>query len=199
MYRALVFNLLITFLFYTTLGTNSTDNCIYGETKLKWIFYFEYMLIGVMCGTSKKNVGTKILLHCFLLTVYLGLYFFFCAFKYYPQWDALQLVSLLPLAGVVYEIWVLCNCRFCTRCYESIITGNVIRIIGGLCLEIYLVHLPLLKLPMVQESLNHLFPLNIVVFFVITIITDYLLRCLSHVFSQTFNDGKYDWSRIIQI
>ena len=52
---------------------------------------------------------------------------------------------------------------------------------------------------MIQESLNHLFPLNIVVFFVITIITAYLLRCLSHVFSQTFNDGKYNWSRIIQI
>ena len=80
------------------------------------------------------------------------------------------------------------------KVYNNKFLGKCIRFIGALCLEIYLVQSVLLT-----DKMNAIFPLNLVVMFLIIIAVAYLLRCLSRIWSQTFKDGDYDFNEIIKL
>ena len=73
--------------------------------------------------------------------------------------------------------------------------GWIIKGVGGLCLEIYLVQ------PYVRTTaLNNLFPLNIVILFVAIVVVAYLCRLIGRWFQQTFsNEDGYDWKAIFKI
>lgn len=204
---AIALTMVVTLVFYFGWGTASWDNCIYGETKLKWVFYFMYMLMGAMCGMKNLspalphsggvlNAG-NLMSSLLLLLIYTALYYAFAWFKNKPEWDWVQLVSLLPLAGVAYEFWMLCRTEVLKRCYESRYTGWVIKFVGGLCLEIYLVQFALMHLDWVQEYLVPLFPVNLLFFFLLVLLTAYMLRCLARIWLQTFKDGEYDWRGVV--
>ena len=68
------------------------------------------------------------------------------------------------------------------------------KLISGLCLEIYLVQGTLFT-----DKMNNLFPLNIPIMFVIIILGAYMLRCCARIFAQTFKDGDYNWKAIIKL
>ena len=72
------------------------------------------------------------------------------------------------------------------------ITGPVIRCVGGLCLEIYLVQYALFT-----DKMNSIFPLNLLIMYLIIIAAAYVLRCLSRLWKQTFSEGNYNWKEII--
>ena len=65
--------------------------------------------------------------------------------------------------------------------------------IGSLCLEIYLVQ-PII----LTDSLNNIFPLNLLLMFVFIFTGAYLLRCISRIWMQTFKDADYDWKAIVK-
>lgn len=75
-------------------------------------------------------------------------------------------------------------------------------VIGGLCLEIYLVQMPMLMnntLPFGfgTDMIHRLFPLNIPILLVVILVMAYLTRSVGRWFQQTFDgmDG-YDWGKI---
>lgn len=80
------------------------------------------------------------------------------------------------------------------KLYNNKYVGPVIKIIGGLCLEIYLVQTSLFT-----DKMNHLFPLNLFIMLFIIIIVAYALRCVARIFSQTFKDGEYDWRAVFKL
>lgn len=67
------------------------------------------------------------------------------------------------------------------------------KLISGLCLEIYLVQGTLFT-----DKMNGIFPLNILIMFVIVIIGAYLLRCGARIFAQTFKEGDYKWKEVFK-
>ena len=69
--------------------------------------------------------------------------------------------------------------------------GWLIRFIGGLCLEIYLVQSSLFT-----DKMNAIFPFEIPIMFLIILIAAYLLRCLSRIWSQTCKDRDYEWKSV---
>ena len=84
--------------------------------------------------------------------------------------------------------------KLLTQAYHHHLTGPIIRFISGLCLEIYLVQYNLFT-----DKLNNIFPLNLLVIFSTILVTAYLLRCLSRIWSQTFKDGDYDWRDVTKL
>lgn len=105
----------------------------------------------------------------------------------------MQTLSLLPLLGVTYYVYRMCNAEGIKSMYPKK-SGLVIRAIGGLCLEVYLVQSSLFT-----DKLNFLFPLNLLIVFVEILAVAYILRCFAKIWSQTFKDGDYDWKEVFRV
>lgn len=194
---------MLTTVVYSFFGTASWDPNIYGETRLKWIFYFMFMLLGASTGLRKKKIETQEVpvnaaKTIGLLFVSVTLFYWLCSFKTSASYGWVQLLSLLPLFCVTYLFYQLCNWEPLKRCYESKVAGTAMRLISGLCLEIYVVQYTLLHTSL-TSMITPLFPLSLLLFFLYVLLAAYTLRCLARLFSQTFREGDYDWKAIIRI
>lgn len=168
---------------------------IYGNTYFKWGHYFLFMLLGASLGITDKQ-GWKFSL------AKDGLKFIGCTVVYYGmlivsrRYEVLQhleLLSLVPLLGITYYLYRLCNTDAMKSLYYNRYTGPVIKFVGGLCLEIYLVQTPLFT-----DKMNHLFPLNLLIMLLIIIAAAYVLRCLARIFAQTFKAEDYCWREVFR-
>lgn len=168
---------------------------MYGNTYYKWIHYFLFMLLGAIIG-RKSNQGlrfrfwsdaTKLLLS---VVVY---YVILIASMRSTHMSQCQIISLLPLLGITFYSYKICNSQQLKQLYNHTYIGWSIKFIGGLCLEIYIVQYALFT-----DSMNKIFPINILIMFLIIFAVAYLLRCASRIFSQTFKDGDYDWRAVFK-
>lgn len=171
-----------------------SDYNMYGNTYFKWSHYFLFMLLGAMIGISKQNWNFNSKLDLFKL--------FICIIVFYSilftgrkiviinEW---QIISLIPLLGITFYFYKICNSELLKKWYELKISGWIIKFIGGLCLEIYLVQYSLFT-----DKMNTIFPFNLLFMFVIIVVAAYILRCCSRVFSQTFKDSEYNWTSIFK-
>ena len=185
---------IITIIWYLIIERPENYN-MYGNTYFKWCHYFLFMLLGAMMGISKKKFKycfkyDIIKLICSVVIYYAILF----AGKLYPICLDFQIVSLIPLLYIVYYAYQVCNNEVMKRLYNKKALGWCIKFIGGLCLEIYLVQYTLFT-----DKMNSIFPLNIILMFVIIIFVAFILRCVARLFSQTFKDGDYDWKAIIKL
>lgn len=170
------------------------DYNMYGGDYFKWFHFFMFMLMGAMMGISQREYkyhcawdGLK-LLGC--IASFYALY----AFKELPEYNKLQMFTWLPLLGTVFYFYKVCNSEFMKSIYNQRILGWLIKLIGGLCLEIYLVQSFLFT-----DKMNAIFPLNLIVMFVLIVLAAYVLRCASRIFSQTFKEVDYDWKAVFKI
>lgn len=185
---------IITIIWYLIMNRPENYN-MYGNTYFKWCHYFLFMLLGAMMGVSGKELKYRfkydlIKLICSVVIYYAILF----AGQFNPICSDLQIISLIPLLYIVYFAYKLCNTEVMKSLYDNYVFGWCIKFIGGLCLEIYLVQYTLFT-----DKMNNIFPLNIIIMFVIIIVSAYLLRCAARLFSQTFKDGNYDWKGIIKL
>ena len=107
--------------------------------------------------------------------------------------NKIQLISLIPLLGTILSTYTLCNCNKAKELFNNRTLNNIIMFVGGLCLEIYLIQIPLLKI-----DLGLPFPANYVTMFALIISSAYILRCLARIFSQTFNKQDYNWKEVFK-
>lgn len=121
-------------------------------------------------------------------------FYLFCAFKNSGLWNWVQVLSLIPLLGVAYYVYRLCNTSIAKKIYNHSVIGWVMKAVGGLCLEVYLVQGSLFT-----DKLNNIFPLNIFLIFVEILVAAYILRCLARVWAQTFKDADYEWKSVFKI
>lgn len=169
---------------------------MYGATYFKWGHYFLFMLLGAIVGRMSKQNWK------FSFQKDLGK-LFICLVAFYViligasrnsiicQW---QIISLLPLLGITFYFYRLCNSTLLKRYYHNRYLGWCIKFVGGLCLEIYIVQGVLFT-----DAMNSIFPFNIPVMFLIIFIAAYLLRCGARIFSQTFKEGTYDWKAVFKM
>lgn len=171
------------------------DFNMYGATYFKWCHYFSFMLLGAILGV-RKNVDkvslwkdSSLMLGCvvvFYSILFMG--------RKIPLMHDLQVVSLIPLMGVTYYFYKMCNSEQLKTLYQSKWIGPVMKTISGLCLEVYLVQSVLFT-----DRYNDLFPFNLFIMFVIILIVAYILRCLARWFSQTFREGDYEWKKVFSL
>lgn len=166
---------------------------MYGEGYFKWFHFFVFMLMGAMMGISQHNYSSNGLLDSFKLIVCICAFYALYALKNVPDYNKLQMLTWFPLIGVVYYFYKVCNCDFLKRAYNHKIIGQVIKFVGGLCLEIYLV-----QEVFFTDRMNSIFPLNLIVMFTVIVTAAYLLRCVARIFAQTFKDMDYDWRAVFK-
>lgn len=136
---------------------------IYGiSTLFRWIPYFGMMLMGAWIGLKVKTgaliVKTKwtdVILLIFCCITFYGIQLLAKRYLVIAPW---QILTLPFLAGTVYYLWRCCNAKCFKKIYSTNWGRNVITLIGGLCLESYLIQLYLFT-----DKLNWLFPLNLLV------------------------------------
>lgn len=73
-------------------------------------------------------------------------------------------------------------------------TGAVIYFISCLTLEIYMVQYAIFT-----DKLNSIFPVNILLTYIVIIIAAYMLKCMSRLFSQIFSENAFDWKKIYRL
>lgn len=181
-------------IFWYFLMERPSDFNMYGNTYFKWGHYFLFMLLGAIIGSSKIKFYYNIIKDSALLIISLIVYYsiLIISNKYYFLHD-IQILSLIPLLFVTIYFYKCCNTKECSKLYNNKYTGSIIKFIGGLCLEIYIVQIYLLKL-----NLNIIFPINIFIMFILIIVIAYILRCFARVLSQTFKENDYDWRTIFK-
>lgn len=164
--------------------------------KFPYIFNFLFVLLGVVIARSKsftnKLRGTPSLIILVLcLTTFYGILSATTKSVTISRW---QVLSLIPLAGIVLSFLRLCNTRMALQIYSTRFIGFIIYFIGALCLEIYIVQGLL-----INPEINHLFPYNIIIIFTAILFAAYIVRSMSNFLVQTFNKGPYNWLDIFTI
>ena len=169
---------------------------IYGITTLyRWIPYFGAMLLGAIIGMRRKELRyhawwdfVKLML-CVVL-----FYSIQFAAKIYRPVAPWQVVTLLPLMGITVYFYKWCNCDWMKRIYQGKWGNAVIMVVGGLCLESYLIQYSLFT-----AKMNSIWPLNLLIIVVVILLCSYIVRCMARWFVQTFRTEDYEWKKIFSL
>lgn len=201
LWKAYVFDLviIIVWLFFFW----DTECSIFGTDYVRWPFFFFIMLMGAsVCNTEKnmdkhgktpeRSVWIYLVLFAILMLVYFGYYFLWMNvvsdLRYY------QIVLLPVLMGIVYSIYKICSNSKVLCVYRKIYWP--IYYISACCLEIYLSGGWSF---IIGRKLIHLFPLNIIITFLIIFVVAYLVKVISNFLLQTFKTEDYNWMEILKL
>lgn len=166
--------------------------------RWSWSFYFIVMLFGAILGKLRKEGTLKIEMKTWKGVALLSLgtltYYaisFVC--RHYGI-SFLESVYDIPLIAVCYGTYIICNAERIKNLMNRRKINTTVKIIGGLCLEIYIVQPSLLS-----DRLNAFFPVNILIVFLLIFFVAYMLRCIARLWSQTFREGDYDVRAIFKL
>lgn len=167
---------------------------MYGYNYFKWSFFFLFMLLGAIIGKAYEKV--KPYKFTDLLLLFLSIILFYAIQiigERYELIAKLQILSLIPLLGVTFYFYKFCTSQFILGLYNIRPIHKVVYFISTLCLEIYLVQYSLFT-----DKMNSLFPMNLIIMFLIIVGAAYSVKILSKLFSQTFSVDDYSWKKMLQ-
>ena len=160
---------------------------------LKWLLYFIFMLLGAKLGEKQeKSIGKSALHMLAAVCGIIGFYAFYIIGRKNENLEWIQVYNFIPLIFAIYYLYRWGNSPIAHKIYNNKVARFIIRFVGGLCLEIYLVQGSLFT-----NKLNNLFPLNLIIVFCEIVVVAYLVRCLARFISQTFKDEPYNWGKIV--
>lgn len=169
---------------------------MYGWNYVKWLFFFLFFLQGAMVGYSQSEKKMSFALSLIGLIVCTMFWYitYVLPLKYnYPP--ICQFVSLIPLIGFSFFFYKWCKSDAMDRIFHNKYLNPVIRSIGGLCFEIYLVQ------SLLFYSYKNIisYPVNMLFIWIAVLLWAYILHIFSNFFVQTIADGDYDWKKILKI
>lgn len=187
---------LLTYIFWFPYKYEVSSKGLYGiTTAYRWIPYFGAMLLGAYVGMKRKELKYNGGLDSFKLFVCLALFYSiqFVAKIHRPiaPW---QVVTLLPLMGIVYYFYKCCNVSWLSAFYHTKWGNWLIMVIGGLCLESYLI-----QGAFFTDKMNGIWPLNLVVIVIFILFCSYIIRCGARLFAQTFRTEDYEWKKVFRL
>ena len=169
---------------------------LYGTfTYFRWLPYFAITLMGAYLGVHRQSLNYNMKWDAFKFCVCL---FFFYGIQFLAKVvraiAPFQIITIFFLAGVVFYLYKICNAPFFKRIYDHPKGNAGIMIIGGLCLESYLI-----QYCVITNKMNAIFPLNIIIIIIGVLILAYFCRCIARLFSQTFRTEDYEWDKIFSL
>lgn len=178
--------------FYYLFFDNLDHVSLFGNNYFKCVFFFGCMLQGAQMGiTSEKysfNVWTLPKLFLCLVAFYS---FHLLQHRYHIIID-FQYLSLIPLFGIMYYTYCFCRAGFWEKIYNHKYAGQAIFMIGGICLECYLI-----QGFFITDKYNYLFPLNIPMIMVFILMMSYITNYFSSVLGATFKSEEYNWRKYL--
>ena len=191
------FMLSILSVFVWYLFEDSSKMFMYGNTYFKWIYCFLFMLLGAYVGNKSIMLVSRPTIDAILLIFSVLSFYAIQFFAVKSEIVAhLQIVSLIPLMGVVIYIYKLSCTEKCNRIMKSN-AGFSLQFIAGLCLEAYIVQVTLI--PYLSNYISSLFPLSLLIMFIIIIIAAYITRSIGNFISQVFEKDSFDWKSIFAL
>ena len=187
---------LVVYVFWFPYKYEVSSKGLYGiGTLYRWIPYFAAMLIGAVVGMKRKelkyNVWLDFLKMMICVAVFYSIQF---AAKIYRPIAPWQIVSLLPLMGITIYFYKWCNSEWMKRIYYSTWGNIIIRIVGSLCLESYLI-----QYAFFTDKMNGIWPLNLLVIIIAILVCSYVVRCMARWFAQTFKTEDYEWKKVFDL
>lgn len=173
----------------------SESSNLYAWTWPAYVNYFSFMLMGATAGKYRTQVNHRVYDFAWLLC-FVAVYYGLLYLSYKQGSRVLMFVSVLPLFGIIVYFWKLMQITLLNKMYYSKYGNIAIMIISNICLEVYVCQPPLImgKIPV---TLYPLFPLNIPIGFVTILSLAFIIHILSNFISQTFNESKYDWRKMV--
>ncbi|MBO4851500.1 MAG: acyltransferase [Prevotella sp.] len=157
--------------------------------------FFLFMLMGAMTGLSVDKIKIRPVVDALMLMLCIVAYYLIIYFSMRnDQPTMLQFFCYFPALGTIYYFYKVFRSKWAASIYRHPFAQSIIRFVGGLCLEIYLI-----QFSVITTKLNHLFPLNILIVFAEALALAYLTRCLARFILQTFSDKPYDWTKMVKI
>lgn len=188
-----LFACIVPIIWYLTME-NGNIYFMYGGTLFKYFYWLPFMMLGAYMGAGEikskpaiKKDGPMLLL-CVVLH-----YAILIIVTKYPIMCKYQPLSLLPLFGVVYYLYNVCNYNT-AKSLMNLRIAYIIKLISSLCLEIYVI-----QLYMFTTKMNSIFPLNIIIVTLYTIIFAYVVHCFGRIIKQTFEKENYRWYEVFKI
>lgn len=175
-------------------------NMYHSGSYIKWSPYFLFMLLGAHLGRltkEKKLTGIREernavkdgLLSLIFIVLFYGIYI---TTRKISAIADFQVYNFIPLFfGIYYLYYFAASPIMKSFCKKN---NFPIRLIGGLCLEIYL-----LQRYLISDSLNYLFPFNLIIVLFLIVVCAYFVRCFARLLSQTFSDAPYNWRSIVSL
>lgn len=184
---------LIIYVFWFPYKYETSVKGLYGiTTYYRWIPYFAAMLIGAYMGKNKSQIKYNIRLDGLMLILCMLLFYALqFAAKIYRPIAPLQVVTLIPLMGIVVYMYKCCNNSLFRKIYHNKIGNFIVMFVGGLCLESYLIQNCLFT-----TKLNSIWPLNLIIIIIVIIVFAYLVRCSARFFLQSFRTDSYKWKDV---
>lgn len=173
---------------------DKTSSFMYGNTYFKWVHYFLFMLLGAYIGNRQfklvSNIKNDLCLLILSIVSFYGIMILAAKFIFFSY---LQILSLIPLFGIIIYSFKLCSLPSVDE-FMKTKKGLCLRFISGLCLESYIV-----QGVMFTDKLNFLFPFNILLVFLVIMITAYITRSLGKIILQIFQKEDFDWKAVIRL
>lgn len=162
----------------------------------KWFLYFMFMLLGSKMGMIDTSKQEKYQWRNLILVILsIVAYYVFVTLTIRNQSiHFLHIFAFIPLLTMTYFFYLWANGSTAKSIYNNRVGNFIIRFIGGMCLEIYLIQNCLYT-----DKMNFLFPLNLLIMFCIIVVAAYLLRCFARLISQTFKEAPYDWKKMVSL
>ena len=173
---------------------------MYGEDGgyLKWLLCFIYMLLGAKLGMAYKysdgysgHSSRDIVISLLFFALF---YVIYIVTRKVEAIESLEILNFVPILVGVYYLFRWCSSPIVKKLYSNKNAHFLIRFVGGLCLEIYLIQGYLFT-----DKLNKLFPLHFILIFAAIVMFAYLTRCLARFISQTFREEPYNIKKIIGV
>lgn len=187
---------LLVYLFWFPSKYEVSSKGIYGiTTYYRWIPYFGAMLLGAYVGMKRRDLNYRPwldftrLIVC--LAVFYGIQFGAKIYRPVAPW---QVVTLLPLMGIVVYFYKCCHAKWLANLYNSKCGNWMIMFVGGLCLESYLIQYSLFT-----DKMNGIWPLNLLIIVAVILACSYLVRCVARIFAQTFRTEDYEWKKVFSL
>ena len=169
---------------------------LYGiTTGFRWIPYFGAMLLGAIVGMKREKMAYHARWDFLMFMSFLALFYGIqMAAKMYRPFAPLQIVSLLPLMALLVYLYKWCRSQCFKKIYDTKLGNLIIMVVGGLCLESYLI-----QFTFFTDKMNHIWPLNILIIIIVILFFSYIVRCGARVFSQTFRTEDYEWKKVFSL
>ena len=161
----------------------------------KWMPYFCFMLLGLWVSKQKEKNRKKTWLS--VLFTLVGITLFYAiqfGSKLSTSFAPFLFLSILPLLWSIRCLFEVCSGVWAKKLMQNRVSYFVIMLIGGLCLEVYLVQYDIIA----SENSNS-WPVNLLIVFLKSLVCAYVVRCLARFFLQTFRTERYDWRKMMDI
>jgi len=176
-----IFILVLPYLYFYLTVVDLSFYSIEGPGYFKWMFYLQTMFFGGYLAGSKPFEKTSFVKDGVAVVCCVGFYYGILIFmSRFGGWQ-FQAVTHLLMFPILFFFLRFAESKEITALVQSKYVGPVISLMAALTLEIYLLHGYVRAFPFVLKTI---FPLNIVVFWILTIALAYVLNRLAGIFRK---------------